>query len=211
MAVSSLRQTSRSPSRLAFPTRRENEKNGSTCRPRSGQRWLFCVLCGEDTLYARGYCRKCYNASDHSRRHFSGFRLEVLERDGWRCRVCGAGTNVVHHRRPGHDHPRYLISLCPAHHAIVTRLLVLDRHLPPLLLLLWREQHPDAAEQLLFTWSSRQEQNGWDLKQGLWRPDAALLEAFSISRLAPEAEALPMHAHEWISPDRNQRCGSLQK
>ena len=115
----------------------------------NGQRRMFCFGCGSTGLCARGLCRACYNGYYRSQLYFSGFREEVLDRDGWRCRVCSLPTNVVHHRRPGKNHPRYLISLCPAHHAVVTRLLLLDHALPQLLFLLWREQHPAAPEQLL--------------------------------------------------------------
>jgi hypothetical protein len=54
----------------------------------------------------------------------------------------------VHHRRPGCDQEKWLITLCPACHATVERPERVDRYLPPLLLALWREQHPDAGEQL---------------------------------------------------------------
>ena len=52
--------------------------------------------------------------------------------------------------RPGvsSSKERFLISLCPGHHAMVHRLEVVDRLLPPLLLDLWREQHPGGWEQL---------------------------------------------------------------
>jgi hypothetical protein len=74
----------------------------------------------------------------------------VLARDAHRCRVCGEVTNVVHHRKPNVDLEEWLITLCPACHATVERLERLDRYLPPLLLTLWREKHPDAGEQLSF-------------------------------------------------------------
>ena len=78
-------------------------------------------------------------------------RRGVLNQDGRRCRVCGASTDVVHHRKPGVDEDRWLITLCPACHATVERLAQQDRYLPPLLLLLWGEQHPDIpAGQLQF-------------------------------------------------------------
>jgi len=80
-------------------------------------------------------------------RYFSGCRERVLARDGWRCRVCDVATDVVHHRRSGVDRDEWLITLCPACHATVERLQFVDRYLPPLLRLLWREQHseiPDA-------------------------------------------------------------------
>jgi hypothetical protein len=79
----------------------------------------------------------------------------VLERDRFSCRVCGEPKSAerrrlhVHHRRPGVSRENLLIALCPAHHALIHRLQVLDRILPPLLAELWREQHPGAPEQLL--------------------------------------------------------------
>ena len=40
-----------------------------------------------------------------------------------------------------------MITLCLAHHAMVTRTLVLLEDWPKLLRVLWREQHPEAHEQ----------------------------------------------------------------
>ena len=53
-----------------------------------------------------------------------------------------------HHRVPGVSRPALMISLCAACHAIVERLETLRIWLPPQLLILWREQHPDRAFQL---------------------------------------------------------------
>jgi hypothetical protein len=81
-------------------------------------------------------------------------RQTVLERDRRVCRVCGEAKSAggspihVHHRRPGVSREKLLIALCPAHHALVHRLQVLDRMLPPLLSELWRELHRGAPEQL---------------------------------------------------------------
>jgi hypothetical protein len=44
-----------------------------------------------------------------------------------------------------------MISLCPACHAIVSRTRVVRRHMPPLRLELWREQHPDGHEQTILS------------------------------------------------------------
>jgi 5-methylcytosine-specific restriction endonuclease McrA len=79
-------------------------------------------------------CRSCYDAAYHDDSYFAGAKANVLARDGHRCRVCGEATNVVHHRRPGCDQEKWLITLCPACHATVERLERLDRYLPPLLL-----------------------------------------------------------------------------
>jgi hypothetical protein len=48
------------------------------------------------------------------------------------------------------DLEEWLITLCPACHATVEPLERLDRYLPPLLLTLWREKHPEAGEQMAF-------------------------------------------------------------
>ena len=114
------------------------------------QRFLFSLACGGEEICARGLCRSCYDAAYHDDSYFAGAKANVLARDGHGCRVCGEATNVVHHRRPGCDQEKWLITLCPACHATVERLQRLDRYLPPLLLALWREQHPDAGEQLAF-------------------------------------------------------------
>lgn len=156
----------------------------------SRQRGMFCLGCGSARLCAREMCRACYNAHYRSQTYFSGFREEVLDRDGWRCRVCGEPTNVVHHRRPGKNHPRYLISLCPAHHAVVTRLLLLDHPLPPLLFLLWREQHPDAPEQRLLPLPTGDSQSGAGDGNGArftFTPDP-------VWRESPEAAFSPLAA-----------------
>ena len=112
----------------------------------SRQRFLLCLVCGSDELCARGLCRSCYDAAHHDDSYFSGCKERVLARDGRRCRVDGVATEVVHHRKPGVDRDEWLITLCPACHATVERLQQLDRYLPPLLLLLWREQHPAADD-----------------------------------------------------------------
>ena len=118
-----------------------------------GQFALWCRSCGTSATLVRGLCASCYAAQRHDLLHFGGLRARVLERDRNSCRVCGRSKRAelrlhVHHRRPGVSRASLLIALCPAHHALVHRLAVLDRILPPLLAELWREQHPDAPEQL---------------------------------------------------------------
>ena len=48
-----------------------------------------------------------------------------------------------------------LITLCVEHHAMVTRTLVLNKCWPSLLIALWREQHPNAQEQLILDFNRR--------------------------------------------------------
>lgn len=48
-----------------------------------------------------------------------------------------------------------MITLCLACHAKVTRKLAMDMCWPPLLIQLWREQHPEAHEQLQLDFTVR--------------------------------------------------------
>jgi hypothetical protein len=62
-------------------------------------------------------------------------REKVLERDGYRCRVCDApGRNkrsiIVHHRVPGKSVIHLMISLCPGCHAKVHRTLAVLTEMP---------------------------------------------------------------------------------
>jgi len=57
---------------------------------------------------------------------YENLRQQVLRRDGWRCRSCGAMSNLeVHHRKlrsqSGDDSEQNLITLCTACHSIVHR------------------------------------------------------------------------------------------
>ncbi len=114
------------------------------------QTTLFC-LCGVDMPAIGGLCRRCYRRRAHSRHRFSGFREQVLERDGERCRVCESEHRLaVHHRRPGRDEPDQLITLCARCHARIQKLLALKIWMPETLVLLWSEQHPDSPVQLQF-------------------------------------------------------------
>ena len=53
---------------------------------------------------------------------YKELRDQVLRRDGWRCQVCGAMSNLeVHHKqfrsRSGNDSEQNLIALCNRCHA----------------------------------------------------------------------------------------------
>lgn len=90
--------------------------------------------------------------------HFGGLREVVLERDGYHCRVCDASGRdkrsiTVHHRVPGKSVLRLMISLCPSCHAKVHRTIAVLAEMPPLLLELWREQHPAGHEQAMLNFS----------------------------------------------------------
>jgi hypothetical protein len=77
----------------------------------------------------------------------------VLERDGYRRRGCGAlgreRSIIVHHRVPGVSRLDLMISLCPGCHAKVERTKMVLSEMTWLLLVLWREQHPEAQEQIM--------------------------------------------------------------
>jgi 5-methylcytosine-specific restriction endonuclease McrA len=82
---------------------------------------------------------------------FGGLRGDVLERDHFRAQCCGAIEDlIVHHRRPGRNARRLLISLCRRCHAKVHRTLRPGFSFPEQLRELWREAHPELAEQLCF-------------------------------------------------------------
>jgi hypothetical protein len=133
----------------SVPATRRARRKARSCRGR--QRLLFCS-CGEAIPAVAGLCRRCYRARAHSKSRFAGYREEVLERDGERCRTCGAGKRRlhVHHRRPGVHDPDWLVALCAACHARLHRLLALRSWLPEELIPLWAEQHPGAPLQLQF-------------------------------------------------------------
>ena len=114
------------------------------------QKVLFCPECGGQPAVA-GFCTPCYARHRHSARYFAGVREEVLLRDGYRCQGCGAGNQrPVHHRRPGIHEQNWLVTLCPACHAVVHKLRANKRWLPVPLLELWCEQHPHVPLQLQF-------------------------------------------------------------
>jgi hypothetical protein len=115
------------------------------------QRALHC-RCGREKILALGLCATCYTLKRQDDEYFGGLRERVLERDGYCCRVCGASGRrkrsiVVHHRVPGKSELHLMISLCPGCHAKVGRTKVVLSQMPPLLLELWREQHPLGHEQ----------------------------------------------------------------
>ncbi|MBB5061408.1 hypothetical protein HDF16_006144 [Granulicella aggregans] len=114
----------------------------------------ICCPCGIEKLLARGLCATCYTLKRQDEEYFGGHREKVLARDGYRCAVprCttlkrGKRSLAVHHREPGNNDPKRMITLCLSCHAKVTRTLFLEEDWPELLRVLWREQHPKAKEQ----------------------------------------------------------------
>jgi 5-methylcytosine-specific restriction endonuclease McrA len=60
-------------------------------------------------------------------RLYEQLRSDVLRRDGWRCQVCGAMSNLeVHHRefrsQSGDDSEQNLITLCITCHSDIHRM-----------------------------------------------------------------------------------------
>lgn len=115
---------------------------------------LWCS-CGNSRITPNGKCDTCARRDRLSREDFGGLRDDVLERDGFRGQCCGAIEDlIVHHRRPGRNARRLLITLCRGCHARVERTLSPRYSFPDQLRELWREVHPERAEQLCLALSS---------------------------------------------------------
>ncbi len=109
---------------------------------------LWCA-CGRDHVNSRGVCPTCERRGRLSRERFGGQRERVLERDGERCQCCGAIEDLlVHHRRRGSKQMREMITLRRGCHTRIHHTLRPSFAFPEVLRQLWREQHPDLAEQL---------------------------------------------------------------
>lgn len=123
---------------------------------------LHCP-CGADQVLALGLCATCYTLKRQDAAYFGGHRETVLARDGYRCIVPGCTTLkrgkrsvAVHHRVPGNSSPKLMVTLCLACHAKVTRTLFVEDDWPPMLRLLWREQHPQGHEQTRLSFAARE-------------------------------------------------------
>ncbi len=122
----------------------------------------MCCPCGNDKVLALGLCATCYTLKRQDEEYFGGHREEVLARDGYRCAVPGCTmlkrgrrSIAVHHRMPGNSDPKLMITLCLTCHARVTRTRYLRWEWPPLLRVLWREQHPEGHEQTVLNLSEK--------------------------------------------------------
>ncbi len=83
-------------------------------------------------------------------------RKRSWKRDSYRCRVCDASGRdkrsiTVHLRVPGNSVLNLMISLCPGCDAKVHLTKAVRSEMAPLLLKLWREQHPNGNEQTNLT------------------------------------------------------------
>ena len=68
-------------------------------------------------VLALGLCSTCYTLKRQGEEYFAGLREAVLERDGYRCRICDASGRdkrsiIVHHRVPGSSVMNLMLSLC---------------------------------------------------------------------------------------------------
>jgi hypothetical protein len=126
----------------------------------SAQHALSCP-CGRPEILALGLCASCYTMKRQHEAYFGGLREAVLARDGYCCRGCGASGRgkrkiIVHHRVPGVSRLDLMISLCPGCHAKVERTKMVLLEMNPLLLMLWREQHPEGQEQIMLGFDGRE-------------------------------------------------------
>lgn len=138
------------------PAGREDKRTPRVFRRRQTALWCRC---GSLQITKRGLCAACYAREQHDRRFYAGLRAAVVARDGQLCRVCSAACPapaalVVHHRRPGRSRLPWLVALCRACHARVHRLRFVRRLYPDAFLELWREQHPQAPEQLALSFAA---------------------------------------------------------
>ena len=116
--------------------------------PQFRQAALWCS-CGQEEINSRGICTRCARRRKLSREAFGGCRERVLQRDGGYAQCCGVIDDlVVHHRRPGSNLERSMISLCRRCHARIHQTLRPSIGFPAELLPLWREVHGGLAEQL---------------------------------------------------------------
>jgi 5-methylcytosine-specific restriction endonuclease McrA len=112
------------------------------------QESLWCS-CGCTVVNRHGRCARCQRQQKLSREAFGGNRDRALTRDGRRCQGCGGVKDLlVHHRQPGLDFLRLLITLCRSCHTRIHRTYRPQFGFPAELRNLWREAHPDLAEQL---------------------------------------------------------------
>ncbi len=114
----------------------------------------------ESRVLALGLCSTSYTLKRQDEEYFGGLRKAVLERDGYHCRVCNASgcdkrSIIVHPRIPGRSVLNLMLSLCPGCHAKIHRTKAVLWAMPPLLLELWREQHPKGHEQKQLDFSSK--------------------------------------------------------
>src|SRR5271154_5106630 len=126
----------------------------------TGPRHAMKCPCGREKVLAHGLCASCYTLKRRDAERFGGLRDQVLKRDGYVCRGCGAQGRTkrsipVHHRKPGVSELDLMISLCPTCHAKVERTQMVLSEMNPLPRELWREKHPQGQEQFALEFEKR--------------------------------------------------------
>jgi hypothetical protein len=107
---------------------------------KKGVQTAICCPCGNEKILALGLCATCYTLKRQDAEYFGGLREQVLERDGYACRVCGDPDPGVSPSRAGQvcaasdDRP-----LCGGVSREGPPKVVLTEF-PPLLLVLWRDR-----------------------------------------------------------------------
>ncbi len=119
---------------------------------------LLCG-CGAPDSRCTGFCTRCERRARLSREKFDGLREQALERDDHQCQCCGEldpALVLVHHRRPGHNRLKYLVTICRRCHIRVhlTFRPAFAFALHPLLYQLWREVHRRFPRQTLLSFGS---------------------------------------------------------
>lgn len=101
------------------------------------QQQAICCPCGRERPWARGLCRRCYDARRYSETRFAGRRDAILARDGYACLISGSRADLnVHHRSQ-----RTYATLSRPWHTRVHKLPRLPYGMPALFVRLWEEQH----------------------------------------------------------------------
>jgi hypothetical protein len=116
----------------------------------------FACGCGSDDLKASGVCARCDRRARLNEEHFDGLREATLKRDDNQCRACPnleRAQVVVHHRRPGRNLLRWLITLCRGCHIRVHLANWRGFGFQGLLRALWREMNP-GPEQRAFVFTA---------------------------------------------------------
>ena len=106
---------------------------------KKGVQTAICCPCGNEKILALGLCATCYTLKRQDAEYFGGLREQVLERDGYACRVCGDPDPGVHHREPGKSVLHLMTALCVWVSREGPPKVVLTEF-PPLLLVLWRDR-----------------------------------------------------------------------
>jgi len=100
---------------------------------KGSRRALYCA-CRRDSILAHGLCPTRYTLKRRDASYFGGLREEVLKRDGYSCRGCGApGRDAM----PRWSAPKWLLS-----------------EMNPILLELWPEKHPQGLEQFVLNFET---------------------------------------------------------